>query len=160
MIVVPLPENGAAGSFTVRLNAPPSAEVLVPIGPVDSTEWQILDLDVRLDASNWQTGRTVLVTPIDDAQVDGDQTAVLVLGPAQSADVRFNGLDPADVSLTNLDDDGPQILVCMSGAVTAKAKSGQVSLTRGMAAWVPADDGLIRLQADEPSTVFRATVGL
>lgn len=56
--------------------------------------------------------------------------------------------------------DGPQILVCMSGAVTAKAKSGQVSLTRGMAAWVPADDGLIRLQADEPSTVFRATVGL
>lgn len=56
--------------------------------------------------------------------------------------------------------DGPQILVCMSGAVTAKAKSGQVNLARGMAAWVPADDGLIRLQADEPSTLFRATVGL
>ncbi|MGE4073528.1 MAG: carboxypeptidase regulatory-like domain-containing protein [Lysobacterales bacterium] len=126
-------ENGTAGSFTVRLNAPPSAEVVVPIGPVDSTEWQILDLDVRLDASNWQTGRTVLVTPIDDAQVDGDQTAVLVLGPAQSADLRFNGLDPADVSLTNLDDDGPQILVNpTSGLVVNEGGSSDsfvVSLT-------------------------------
>jgi len=126
-------ENGATGSFTVRLNAPPSAEVLVPIGPVDSTEWQILDLDVRLNASNWQTGRTVLVTPIDDTLVDGDQTAVLVLGAAQSTDLRFNGLDPPDVNLTNLDDDGPQILVNpTSGLIVSEGGSSDsfsVSLT-------------------------------
>lgn len=143
-------ENGAAGSFTVRLNAPPSAEVLVPIGPVDSTEWQILDLDVRLDASNWQTGRTVLVTPIDDAQVDGDQTAVLVLGPAQSADVRFNGLDPADVSLTNLDDDGPQILVNpTSGLIVNEGGSSDsftVSLTEA-----PTDPVTVAISSGDPS---------
>jgi mannose-6-phosphate isomerase len=56
--------------------------------------------------------------------------------------------------------DGPQILVCTQGAVTVRAKSGQVHLARGSAAWVAADDGPIRLQADEPSAVFRATVGL
>ena len=55
---------------------------------------------------------------------------------------------------------GPQILVCTRGAVTVRAKSGQVHLHRGAAAWVAADDGPIRLQADEPSAVFRATVGL
>lgn len=56
--------------------------------------------------------------------------------------------------------DGPQVLVCTEGAVTARAKSGEVHLGRGAAAWVAADDGPIRLQADEFSTVFRATVGV
>lgn len=60
--------------------------------------------------------------------------------------------------------DGPQILVCTQGSVTARPASaegsGEVRLHRGSAAWVSAGDGPIRLQADEPSTVFRATVGL
>jgi hypothetical protein len=104
-------ESGLAGSFTVRLNTSPSGEVTIPIGVVDSSEWQILDLDVRLNASNWQVGRTVLVTPVDDSDVDGTQTAVLELQAASSSDPRFNLIDPADVTLSNLDDDGAQILV-------------------------------------------------
>ncbi|MCV7081166.1 hypothetical protein H7H37_07575 [Mycolicibacterium insubricum] len=31
---------------------------------------------------------------------------------------------------------------------------------RGAAAWVPADDGPLRLRADEPAQLFRATVGI
>ena len=104
-------ESGVAGSFTVRLNASPSNEVIIPIGVVDSSEWQVLDLEIRLNASNWQMGRTVLVTPVNDSEVDGTQTAVLELQPASSADARFNQQNPADVNLTNLDDDGPQIIV-------------------------------------------------
>lgn len=104
-------EGGTSVAFTVRLNAAPTAEVVIPIGPVDSTEWQVLDLDVRLNASNWQSGRSVQVTPIDDTIIDGNQSATLQLGVAQSTDQRFNSIDPADVSLTNLDNDGPQILV-------------------------------------------------
>ena len=56
--------------------------------------------------------------------------------------------------------DGPQILVCTQGSVTARAKSGEVRIERGMAAWVAADDLPIRLEASEPSKLFRATVGL
>ena len=56
--------------------------------------------------------------------------------------------------------DGPQILVCTQGSVTARAKSGEVRLERGTAAWVAADDLPIRLEASEPSRLFRATVGL
>ena len=56
--------------------------------------------------------------------------------------------------------DGPQILVCTQGSVTARAKSGEVRLERGTAAWVAADDLPIRLEASEPSKLFRATVGL
>jgi mannose-6-phosphate isomerase len=56
--------------------------------------------------------------------------------------------------------DGPQILVCIEGATAVHGKSGKLTLTRGAAAWVAADDGPIRLLAHEPTKIFRATVGL
>ncbi|GFG62956.1 mannose-6-phosphate isomerase, class I [Mycobacterium kubicae] len=56
--------------------------------------------------------------------------------------------------------DGPQILLCTEGSTTVCGKSGSVTLERGAAAWVSADDCPIRLRAQEPATLFRATVGL
>jgi len=56
--------------------------------------------------------------------------------------------------------EGPQILVCTEGAVTVRARSGEVRMKRGEAAWVAAEDGPIRLEASLPSSLFRATVGL
>ncbi len=56
--------------------------------------------------------------------------------------------------------DGPQILLCTEGCAVVHAKSGVVTLERGAAAWVSADDGPIRLVAQEPTKLFRATVGI
>lgn len=56
--------------------------------------------------------------------------------------------------------DGPQILLCAEGAVTVYAKSKTLTLHRGQSAWVPYDDGPIRLSAQQPSALFRATIGL
>jgi mannose-6-phosphate isomerase len=56
--------------------------------------------------------------------------------------------------------DGPQILLCVEGSTTVCGKSGVLTLTRGAAAWVAADDGPIRLVAHQPTKIFRATVGL
>lgn len=56
--------------------------------------------------------------------------------------------------------DGPQILLCADGAVAVHGKGGSLTLQRGDAAWVAADDGPIRLAAQHPTKVFRATVGL
>ncbi len=56
--------------------------------------------------------------------------------------------------------DGPQILLCTEGCTTVHGKSGTLKLERGAAAWVAADDGPIRLVAHQPTTLFRATVGL
>jgi hypothetical protein len=46
--------------------------------------------------------------------------------------------------------DGPQILVCTQGSVVVRAKSDEVRIERGSSAWVAADDGPIRLEAQEP----------
>lgn len=56
--------------------------------------------------------------------------------------------------------DGPQILLCTEGAATVHAKASAVVLDRGAAAWVAADDGPIRLDAKEPTRLFRVTVGI
>ncbi len=55
---------------------------------------------------------------------------------------------------------GPQILLCTEGFVAVHAKSGALPLHRGAAAWVAADDGPIRLLAEQPARLFRVTVGL
>lgn len=56
--------------------------------------------------------------------------------------------------------EGPQILLCTEGSTTVHGKSGSLTLERGMAAWVAADDGPVRVLAREPVKLFRATVGL
>jgi mannose-6-phosphate isomerase len=56
--------------------------------------------------------------------------------------------------------EGPQILVCTEGSLEVHAKSKSLTMHHGMAAWVAADDGPIRLMAREPTKLFRATVGL
>ncbi|MDO3637105.1 mannose-6-phosphate isomerase, class I [Mycolicibacterium arseniciresistens] len=56
--------------------------------------------------------------------------------------------------------DGPQVLLCTEGVTVVHAKSTSLTLQRGAAAWVAADDGPIRLMAQEPTKLFRVTVGL
>ncbi|MGY4653166.1 mannose-6-phosphate isomerase, class I [Mycobacterium sp. URHB0021] len=56
--------------------------------------------------------------------------------------------------------DGPQILLCTEGSTVVHAKTTAVTLERGSAAWVAADDGPIRLLAQDPTKLFRATVGV
>ncbi|MGK2853858.1 MAG: mannose-6-phosphate isomerase, class I [Microbacteriaceae bacterium] len=56
--------------------------------------------------------------------------------------------------------DGPQVLLCIEGTVQVRAKAGTVNLQRGGAAWVAANEGPVRLLAEEPARLFRVTVGL
>lgn len=61
---------------------------------------------------------------------------------------------PHDVS------QGPQILLCTEGEITVHGKFQALTVERGMAVWMAADDGPIRLVAQQPAKLFRATVGL
>ena len=56
--------------------------------------------------------------------------------------------------------DGPQILLCTEGSAQVHAKASALTLERGAAAWIAADDGPIRLISDQPTKLFRATVGI
>ncbi|MHC4496544.1 MAG: hypothetical protein ACYSYM_12065, partial [Planctomycetota bacterium] len=62
-------------------------------------------------AGDWSTAQTVTVTGVDDSVVDGDIGYTILLAAASSADGTYNGLDPSDVSVTNVDDDTAGITV-------------------------------------------------
>ena len=54
------------------------------------------------------------VTGVDDALDDGDVAYTIVTAAATSADVIYNGIDAADVAVTNTDNDGSGITVSRS----------------------------------------------
>jgi mannose-6-phosphate isomerase len=56
--------------------------------------------------------------------------------------------------------EGPQILLCTGGVVLVHSKSSSLTIQRGAAAWVSADDAPIRLLAEQPAQLFRVSVGL
>src|SRR5690606_23283317 len=57
-------------------------------------------------ALNWNVPRTVTVTGVDDALVDGD-IAYSIITSVTSADADYAAINPADVSVVNLDNDEP-----------------------------------------------------
>ena len=109
--------------------------------------------------------RVLDFTAVLDARVgthrDGVELLYQTLAPEFAASVLT--LDGADLG-REVDAPsrhaGPQILVCIDGSVVARSESGEVRIDRGMAAWVAADDGPIRVEASVPSRLFRATIGI
>lgn len=109
--------------------------------------------------------RVLDFTPVQDARVatrrDGIETVYQTPAPEFAASVLT--LDGAGLG-HEVDaphrHDGPQILVCIDGSVVVRSTSDEVRIDRGMAAWVAADDGPIRVEAAVPSRLFRATVGI
>jgi mannose-6-phosphate isomerase len=63
---------------------------------------------------------------------------------------------------TRIDDEGPQILLCISGAVVlTNARGDEVRLVRGQSVWLPASDPAVLVRPDgvQSAQLFRATAG-
>ncbi|CAM2936918.1 mannose-6-phosphate isomerase, class I [Prescottella defluvii] len=64
------------------------------------------------------------------------------------------------VATTTFDPDGPQILLCTSGAAKVECDAQSLMLERGAAAWISASDTGVHIQACADDTqIFRAAVG-
>lgn len=96
-------ESGAAVVFAVQLGCAPTGDVLLPLRVEPASEAIVSPSVLRITKDNWQQNQLITVTGISDCQVDGDQAFQLVVDPAQSEDSGYVGLDPGDVTLTNLD---------------------------------------------------------
>ncbi|MDB4339036.1 Ig-like domain-containing protein, partial [Rubripirellula sp.] len=98
-------ESGGEVSFTVVLTEAPTSNVTFSVSSSDTTEGTSNVSELVFTPSNWNSAQTVIVTGVDDAVVDGDISYSIVLGSAVSADSNYSGLDPADVAITNTDND-------------------------------------------------------
>ncbi len=98
-------EVGGQATFSVKLDTQPTADVSFSLSSSDSTEGIVTTNSLTFTTSNWNIPQTVTVTGVDDVDPDGNIAYAIVLGTAISADLRYNGLNPARVILTNTDND-------------------------------------------------------
>jgi hypothetical protein len=105
-------EAGGTDSFTVVLDAPPLLGTDVDIAIDDSAgagEFTALPATLTFNGGNWDVPQTVTVAGVDDAVADGDTVNSIVNTVSASGDPSYAVLDPADVSVTNQDDESPGI---------------------------------------------------
>ena len=101
----PTTEAGGTATFTVVLASQPTADVTLAVSSSDLTEGTVSTGSLTFTAANWNAPQTVTVTGVDDAVADGNQAYSIVTAPAVSADGNYSGLNPADVAVTNQDND-------------------------------------------------------
>ncbi len=98
-------EGSGTDTFTVRLDEVPTSDVTIGLSSSDTTEGTVSPASLTFTAADWSTPQTVTVTGVDDTELDGDVGYSIVTATAASADPAYDGLDAADVSVTNQDDD-------------------------------------------------------
>jgi hypothetical protein len=104
-------EAGGTATFTVQLNTRPAGEVVIPLGVASYSEVSLSTAELRFYPRDWNVAQTVTVTGLDDTADDGDQAVTVGIGRVTSTDVDYVGLDPADVVVTNVDDDNPGVVL-------------------------------------------------
>lgn len=115
-------ETGASATFSVKLAAAPTSPVTLPLSSSDATEGTVSAASLTFTSANWNTPQTVTITGVDDAVADGTVAYSVVTGAATSSDARYNGLNPDDVQLSNLDNDAVGVsLSLLSGISVSEA---------------------------------------
>lgn len=121
-------EAGGVASFTVALDSQPIDTVTIPISSEDPGEGTVSAANLIFTAENWSTLQSVVVTGVNDTDVDGDVVYTVKVGePSSVADEKYNALtdlDTADVSLTNIDDDTVSVAFQLPSSSTVDESSG------------------------------------
>lgn len=94
-------EEGAATSFTVKLDSEPMSDVIIPVKSMDPSEGVVTPRVLEFTTGNWDVEYTVTVEGVDDDEPDGPQDYTIELGEVQSDDRFYSGFDPQDVAVTN-----------------------------------------------------------
>jgi hypothetical protein len=98
-------EGGGSDTFTIALTSQPTADVSLALSSSDLTEGTVSPGSLLFTPADWNLPRTVTVAGVDDLEVDGNVSYTVMLHPATSADAMYQGLDAADVTVRNQDND-------------------------------------------------------
>ncbi|MBF0352011.1 MAG: hypothetical protein HQM11_13340, partial [SAR324 cluster bacterium] len=97
-------EAGDTGTFTVKLNSQPTADVTINITSGDTTEGTVSPATLTFTSANYAAPQTVTITGVNDYVADGNIAYSVTLS-ASSSDSNYQGIAISSVSLTNTDDD-------------------------------------------------------
>lgn len=103
-------ELGAEATFSVVLGSAPSAPVLIDLESDDPTEGDVAPTALVFDAADWWLTRTVTVSGIDDAEVDGPMSYRIAF-QVTSDDPNYASLLGGSVQVVNADNDAYDALL-------------------------------------------------
>ena len=119
-------EAGGTAQFEIALESQPTANVTIALSSSNVAEGTVSTQSVLFDPLTWWMPQTVTVTGVDDNIDDGDADYTIVTAASVSPDPMYNGIDAADVTLINTDDDTAGITVS-SSANSITTESGGTS---------------------------------
>ena len=146
-------EAGGEDTFQVVLNSQPAAEVTISLSSSDTSEGLLVNSNnLVFTPDNWNISQTVTVEGVDDGGFDGDVVYTIVVD-AVSSDPSYQGIDPDDVEVTNIDDESDPALA----GVTVDPTSGLRTDEKGAIATFtvvldsqPGSDVVVRLASSDP----------
>jgi hypothetical protein len=122
-------EPSVSTTFTIVLNAQPTAPVTIPLSSSDTTEGTLAVSQVVFTTTNWNAPQTITVTGVDDSVQDGNQPYNIITGSALSTDLNYNGVNGDDVALVNDDNDIARINVNAAAGLTTTEGGGTATFT-------------------------------
>lgn len=133
-------ENGTTGTFTVRLNSQPIADVVLPVSSGKPAEGLLsgdgqgpaASIALVFTAVDWNVARTVTLTGQDDlaSPVLGDNVAYTVtVGPATGADPVYPGLAAIPVAALNTDNDVATFSIPQAGGAPLQTSESGTTAT-------------------------------
>jgi hypothetical protein len=117
-------ESGGTATFTLQLSTQPKFDVGINLSSSNGSEGEITPAIVTFTTANWSSPQTVTVAGKDDGITDGPQAYRVIIASATSSDGEYQGLDAEDISLVNLDDETPGVVVSAATSPLTTTESG------------------------------------
>ena len=151
-------EAGGTATFTVVLDRYPAADVSIAVDSSNPAEGFAAPAVLSFTQANWNQPHTVTVTGMDDGVVDGDQSYTIVTAAAVSTDPAYAGMNAADVTVVNTDNDVADLHV--GGSVIGLTGSGLVLAldNAGETLAIDADGGFAFAAVLAPGTDYAVSV--
>lgn len=105
-------EGGATDSFTVVLTSQPTADVTITV--TGGSQAGVPPTTLTFTASDWNVPKTVTVTAVDDALLEGPNVQTITL-TASSTDPNYDGIGIASVTASVADNDDPATIDVIGG---------------------------------------------
>jgi hypothetical protein len=120
-------ESGVSDFFTVVLDSEPTAQVRLALRSSNTAEGFVQPSEVVFNVQDWNVPKNVVVTGVEDAIADGSRTYKVLTGPASSSDSDYNGLNPIDLEVTNLDNETAGVVVAAAPNLQTNESGGTAS---------------------------------
>ena len=117
-------ESAGQDTFSIVLDSAPLHDVIIPLQSSDLTEGTVSPDTLTFTSSNWKTRQKVTVTGVDDTDDVVNVDYTIRVKPTLSDDPNYHGLNPEDVSVTNLDDEKGGFTIQPGGGLITSENGG------------------------------------